>query len=190
MFYTKLKERQNISDPSNLTKRYREFKGDYDLIEKLKLSNNTEAFISKLTISEFVHSLSTEVIAEKLYNEGLPLSSWPIYMRDVHLSKDESDDLLNTVMEFIQNETDVTPKKQKSRIKVVDNDHDHFLIGELLLKYEILTQDAILLSTAIKYNYDFFVTSDKRLLKCSKNIPKSYLNKLQIISSQTALTKF
>jgi len=188
LFYKKLKEKR--TDKPIISPRYQRFKAAYEFIEQIKEKKGVEACISRLVVSELIHSLNLEAIAEKLYNEGLPFSSWRLHLQNISLDKTEADDIRNEVLKFLEDETDFTPKKRKPKIKVLDDSRDYYLVSELMLKCSILTQDAILLSTAINNSCEYFVTSDKRLrTDCSKDLIKTYLEDLQVISSENALTK-
>lgn len=175
------KTRKSEEEKQVLWKKYSKIKPSYDFILKILSSENKDFYFiaSGLVFSEIFHCLYEEAVCQKMRDDGVPLSSWiRLKNRFSSLIEDfEIEELDNVVYGLYHSK----------KIKVITEHYNLNLISKLILKYQFMTQDSILISTAIEGKYKFFVTRDEELLNRFK---KTKIKKIKMISSEEAIKRF
>ncbi len=176
---TKLTEKRK----KQIGKHYKKFKLSYDFICKVKENKDKKyKFVtSHLSISEIYLALYDEAICKKMWDDGIPLSAWV----------KKKDNFKKLVKEY---EIDELKKKVKTlrnmkNLERIGNKYNFDLIARLIMKYNLMTQDSILFSTALKRDCSFFVTRDEKDFT-SNNKLKEKFKKIELLSPEDALEKF
>src|SRR3989338_4642489 len=171
---------RNKEDKQKLWKQYQGLVSSFKLISEILKSKdrNFKFIISPLTFSEIFNVLYEEAICKKMWDDGVPLSSW--------IRKKKSFKFLED-FEIKELEKDAFKLYSKNNLKIVNEFYDLKLIPKLILKYNLMTQDAILFSTANKY-CKFFISRDEDFIKNPRL--REDFKKIEIISPEEALRKF
>ena len=138
-----------------IVKKYRRLEQSYRLVEKaLKGEVGAEFYTSNLGLAEMTKALADFLISEKMRSEGITSLYWGRYFKDFLLTDDEFDDFLdgvialsNLLMERLNILEDV----------LFDVEYYPFFVARAGLN----TQDAILITTAIRHGMNYFVTMDR-----------------------------
>ena len=166
-----IEERKPDTEKKELWKKYEKIKPCYDFIKKILLDNEKKKivpFASGLVFSEIFNCIYDEAVCKKMIDDGVPLSSW-VRLKNrfsLFIEDFEIEELDNSVYGLFHSK----------KFKIVADKYDLRLISELILKHHFMTQDSILISTAIKEECKFFVTRDKELIKNWTKMKKRKLN--------------
>ncbi|RLI75281.1 hypothetical protein DRP05_15055 [Archaeoglobales archaeon] len=165
---------------SVLSERYKYLSQSYNLLERLQ-SLKLEVFTSQLAIGETLSVIYDDAINLKLYTKGFPTATWTrIGIREKErLEKEEAYEIYEGIMKIFD--------ELFSFVKILDDVLDLELLGHLILLRGIRTHDAILLTTVISNEMDYFVTRDGRLTKKMRNSKRQF--GLELLSSINLLNK-
>ncbi len=157
-------------------------KASVDLIEKLVSDRHTKspkALVAEFSLLEIRSAIREEIITAILLSEGVPVSKWGRAIRNEKyvkaLSKRRWINLLEQLSfaldkvfaapaSNINLVEDITPSREERYFDVFDN-----LLANIP---SISTQDAYLLTTAIFYEVDHFVTNDRSLIRDGRKFLK------------------
>lgn len=189
MILNKLKdERPNMSE---FLKEFKKIKPSFELIEIVKQNTieNQFYFTSSLSTSEIFYAILDEYRCRKMHLDGVPLSSWQRTKEKVELKNEDKKTLTNDIITFLKEFGIIEPMEKNKRISLLTEHFDYLLISKLVFENKIRTHDAILISTAINYGCDYFITGDRTLRDENKMIKEieiiSPQKSLQIIKSNT-----
>ncbi len=157
-------------------------------LNKISKSKNCELFFSSLVLNEIFSSIKSEVISLLLFKEGVPISKWS----DPRNNPTITEKFLEELYEKISFSIDLLHSKKILLNLYKDAnvfDHKDFLefFPFILFLSSSKTNDAILLTTAISYDADFFITNDRKLIKDSKKI--EFIN-LNVVSPKDFMNRF
>ncbi|RLI83988.1 hypothetical protein DRP07_02480 [Archaeoglobales archaeon] len=181
LFIGRITKGKRDTKRKEILERYKKLKQAYDFIDFItKRKTEGYTFItSKLALSEVITVLSDFIISEKMSLNGIVTIYWPRYKKDFLLNDEEFRDFQDDITQrinFISSKLDGVVDD-----KLLELENYPYFVGVLGL----LTQDAILLNTAIKKESNYFVTMDRDLLELDK---KEEIRKiLRIIKPQTML---
>jgi predicted nucleic acid-binding protein len=113
--------------------------------------------------------------------DGLPLSSWQRVKDSINLTREETEEVTKDILNFLD-KFDIfkTIDDNENICMLISERFDYNLISELVLNHHFRTHDAILVSSAINSDCDFFITGDK-------SIRNKKIDNIKIISPQTML---
>lgn len=155
---------EELKDDKILSERFRTFSYSYVLIEALKEENTYEAVTSILALGEVYHVLYNEVLSLKMYRSGIPLTLWSKLRSKNDLTEDEKSIFWDTVRNHLN--------ELKSFIAVIDDKVDDEIYPKLVLDYGLRPHDAILLTTAILNECEWFITNDSEIIQLNKQKSK------------------
>jgi len=150
--------------------KFKRYLDAHELIEKIIRKKATGNFFSSpLALTELYFAIFEEYKCEKMYNEGIPLSSWNSNKRKMELSKEEIAEIQENILSFSDDNICDNDDGYVKPIFCTNWDaYDYDLLPELVFEKNIRTHDALLLATANDEGADYFVTSDKELRRIIK----------------------
>lgn len=135
--------------------RYRKLEQSYRLVEgAINGRFRVGFYASNLALAEMIKAFSDFLISEKMRYEGVAAIYWGRYFKDFLLTDDEFDEFLEAVIELSNL---IRDKLNVINDEILDLEIYPFFVARGGLK----TQDAILLTTAIKNSMNYFVTMDR-----------------------------
>jgi predicted nucleic acid-binding protein len=146
-----------------LWKKHKRYVASYEFINNLKNGKfkNYRCYTSPLALSELINAIYDEFFCQKMYEDGVPYSTWRHIRREKEITSDDIINIENSILDF--HDSVVSEYPTKKTIKFLDEFYDLDIISDLILKGECKTQDSILLSTAKHNICSYFVTKDKPL---------------------------
>lgn len=177
------KIKQERPEDKILWKKFKKIKPSFEVLETIKNNSltNFTFYTSPLSLSEIFYSLLDEYRCRHMYIDGVPLSSWQRTRDRFILTKDETNELTNDIINFLKeffNFELLTATTLKVRLATEQVDYN--LISKLVLEKNFRTHDAVLLSTAINSGCEYFTTEEKALRDTK-------LDEIDIIHPQTLL---
>jgi hypothetical protein len=158
-----------------------------EIISKKSDGLDDEFFISHLAMNELFSAIRDELRSIILFKNGIPISRW----RDARLDPDIPEKCAHAIYTKILETFD--PLFGDGALYLIkegstDDAENYWSVyfSMLFLIKEVKTQDTMLLTTAILYEADYFVTRDERLIKAAKNRLLEQYN-LQLIKPESAL---
>jgi predicted nucleic acid-binding protein len=158
-----------------------------EIISKKSDGLDDEFFISHLAMNELFSAIRDELRSIILFNNGTPISRW----RDARLDPDIPEKFARAMYTKILETFD--PLFGDGALYLIKEGATEYAenywsiySSMLFLIKEIKTQDTMLLTTAILYEADYFVTRDERLIKAARNRLLEQYN-LQLIKPEGAL---
>lgn len=168
----------DLEEDSVLSERYRNLGFSYNLIERLQ-SLKLEKYTSQLAIGEIFSVIYDDAINLKLYMKGFPTVTWNrLGIREKEkLNEEEAYGIYKGIMERFD--------ELFLFVEILDDVFDLEILSHLVLIRGIRTHDAILLTTAIFNEIDYFVTRDERLARKMRGSKNQF--GLSILSPKTLL---
>ena len=151
---SKIKTKNNESKA--LCTRHDQIKSSFDFMEHV-LKNKDKSqffFTSNLSLAEIYCGLFDEAKCSKMYNDGIPFSSWNKvkFSKKFPMTPDDMNDIYSSVEQLL--------RQIVRKITVVKDDYVLRNVAIFVLREKLKTHDAILLSEAMKHKCDYFVTND------------------------------
>lgn len=144
-------------------------------------------YITELSTNEIFSGIRDEVRSVLLFVKGIPISRW-MYKRvtkDVKFKEELSRAIYELAMEgldvLIENKIEIIPTISPSDAP----DYYEVYSSLIFLNPELNTQDAILLTTSIFQEINYFVTLDSDLIKLGKRLKEAY--NMEVINPQKAI---
>jgi len=138
-----------------LVKKYRKLEQSYRLIEgAINGEFNAEFYTSNLALAEMTRAFADFLISEKMRSEGIAALYWGKYFKDFLLTDEEFDEFLDAIIKL--------SNLLGERLNVIDDvvfDVEYYPF--FVARAGLMTQDAILITTAIKHGMNYFVTMDR-----------------------------
>jgi predicted nucleic acid-binding protein len=143
-----------------LSQRYHYMSHSYKLIEEL-IASEVATVTSQLAISEVFSVLSDDAINMKLYMKAIPTAVWMwiTFRNRERLSEEESLELHEGILRKIDDLFSDT------KVDLIEDEFNLEIYSYLVLRLGMKTHDAILLTTAILNEVNYFVTRDDRLIE-------------------------
>ena len=143
-------------------------------------------FIVELSLSELFSGVRDEVRSILYFTHGIPISRWASKRetQEVRFPENLSEQLYNLTSKAL----DMLFGEQKIGIIPASSGEDNYLdvySSLIFLHPDLKTQDAILLTTGIFEECNYFVTADKALIKLNREIEPRY--KMALINTHKAL---
>ena len=143
-------------------------------------------FIVELSLSELFSGVRDEVRSILYFTHGIPISRWVSKRetQEVRFPENLSEQLYNLASRAL----DTLLDEQKIEIIPASSGEDNYLdvySSLIFLHPDLKTQDAILLTTGIFEECNYFVTTDKALIKLNREIEPRY--KMALINTHKAL---
>jgi len=136
--------------------RYRKLRQSYEFVEAV-LTNEFkrgEFYISRLTLTEMTKALVDFIVYEKMRLEGVAAIYWGRYFKEYLLTDEEFDSFLEGVIE--------ASNILEEHLNLIDDElFDLEYYPYFVARAGLSAHDAILLTTAIKYDMNYFVTMDR-----------------------------
>jgi len=144
--------------------------------------------ITELSTAEIFSGIRDEVRSIILFVKGIPISRW-MYKRvtkDVRFEEELSREIYELTMEgfdllLAEGKIGILPTISPSDVP----DYYEVYSSLIFLNPELTTQDAILLTTSIFHNTDYFMTMDRELIKLGKRLKEAY--NMHVIKPQRAI---
>lgn len=152
-------------DKKDIWKKHKRYAVSYNFIDNMKHKrfDDIGCCTSPLALSELISAIRDEFFCEKMYEDGVPFSSWRYPERRKELKDDDIIEINNNILEFLDTMTSI--RIGKSKIKRLEERYDLEIISDLIIEKGCRTHDSILLSTAITNDAKYFVTQDRPLRK-------------------------
>lgn len=167
----KIKEKQQSEQ---LWKQFRKIRPSFELLELIRDETLDDfSFItSQLCISEIFIALFDEYICRRMYSDGVPLSSWQRVRNRFNLEKNESNELTESVLDFLKEFDIIDILKTNKKVDLVQEHYNYPLISKLVIEKKFRTHDAVLTSTAHNSGCEYFVTGDKHIREIKVDVIK------------------
>jgi len=164
---------EEFRDEEILKERFENISYSYTLVEALIATEEYKVKTSNLAIGEVYHVIYNEILSQKMYRLGIPLTLWS-KMREKHrLSESEKFLIKDSVSKHL--------RKLKKSVELVKEEVDDEIYPKLVLDYRLRTHDAILLTTAILNNCEWFITNDKEIVNLNRRRKASFSEVFKII---------
>lgn len=136
--------------------KYRKLQQSYTFIEKVLREefNRGEFYISRLTLAEMTKALVDFIVYEKMRLDGVAAIYWGRYFKDYLLTDEEFKSFLEGVIEA---SNILEEKLNILEDEIFDLEYYPYFVARAGLS----AHDAILLTTAIKHEMNYFVTMDR-----------------------------
>lgn len=126
--------------------------------------------ISYLAMNEVYSSIRDEIRSIILFNNGSPLSRWVEERNNIDLPEDCTEEIYRKIATFFDTLFGNSLLRPISDEPGDKGDNFLEIVASLIFKFKrVKTQDAILLTTAILNEANYFVTFDTRLIDDVKN---------------------
>jgi len=161
------------------------YKNSFTLIKKVIKRKNKKYYFSTSSLSraEIYHSLLNEYRCDKMYRKGIPVNCWEHEKTKEKLTEEEILDIINSIEKFTIKYIYTEGDKKKNIFSALDIYKIKIFI-DLVMKYNVKTHDAIIISTAIENRCKYLITRDNRLKTELKD--KKY-TKIELISPEQAI---
>ncbi|KUH34120.1 hypothetical protein APY94_03395 [Thermococcus celericrescens] len=138
-----------------LINKYRKLEQSYRLVEgAINGTFKAEFYTSNLALAEMTRAFADFLISEKMRSEGIAALYWGKYFKDFLLTGEEFDEFLDAIIKL--------SNLIRERLNVIeDSVFDVEYYPFFVARAGLMTQDAILITTAIKHGMDYFVTMDR-----------------------------
>lgn len=139
-----------------ILERYKRLKQSYEFVEAVlsRKFKNAEFYISRLTLAEMTKAILDFIVYEKMRLDGVAAIYGMKYFKDYLLTDEEFDSFLEGIIEAFN--------VLESELNVLEDDlSDLEYYPFFVARAGLRTQDAILLTTAIRHEMDYFVTMDR-----------------------------
>ena len=164
---------EEFRDEEILKERFENISYSYTLVEALIATGEYEIKTSNLAIGEVYHVIYNEILSQKMYRLGIPMTLWS-KMREKHrLSESEKFLIKDSVSKHL--------RKLEKSVELVKDEVDDEIYPKLVLDYRLRTHDAILLTTAILNNCEWFITNDKEIVNLNRRRKASFSEVFKII---------
>ncbi|MCD6372883.1 MAG: PIN domain-containing protein [Thermococcus sp.] len=141
---------------NKILEKYKRLKQSYEFIEAVLSGTfeNAEFYISRLTLAEMTKALVDFIVYEKMRLDGVAAIYGMKYFKDYLLADEEFDSFLEGIIE--------ASNVLQSGLNVLEDDlSDLEYYPFFVARAGLRTQDAILLTTAIRHEMNYFVTMDR-----------------------------
>ena len=141
---------------TEILEKYRRLRQSYEFVEAVlsRKFKNAEFYISRLTLAEMTKAILDFIVYEKMRLDGVAAIYGMKYFKDYLLTDEEFDSFLEGIIEAFN--------VLESELNVLeDNLSDLEYYPFFVARAGLRTQDAILLTTAIRHEMDYFVTMDR-----------------------------
>lgn len=158
----------------------RRYQDSIDFINKLieiknKIKEN-EFYISNFAVNELFSVVKDELRSILLFKKGVPISRWKDQLYSPEIEPKDYEFIYEAIFKSLDT---IFSKIEEKNIELITEsspeDHENYYeiySSILFLIRDAKTQDATLLTTAILYGADYFVTQDERLIKSAKKTIK------------------
>ncbi|EEB74353.1 PIN domain-containing protein [Thermococcus sp. AM4] len=139
-----------------ILEKYKRLKQSYEFVEAVlsRKFKNAEFYISRLTLAEMTKAILDFIVYEKMRLDGVAAIYGMKYFKDYLLTDEEFDSFLEGIIEAFN--------VLESELNVLEDDlSDLEYYPFFVARAGLRTQDAILLTTAIRHEMDYFVTMDR-----------------------------
>lgn len=184
------KNKMNRLENGVFEERYKNIASSFKLIENIinEKYKNVEAITSELAVAEIFSVLYEDAVNLKLYEQAIPTKywTWKTVRKQNLLTEDEANELYYSIMKRIDE------LFGEEKVIMVEDSYNQEILAYLTLRLGISSHDAILLTTAIEEDCDYFITRDTRL-KELYDVEWNELKKkkkIKIIPPKDALNKF
>lgn len=141
---------------TEILEKYRRLRQSYEFVEAVlsRKFKNAEFYISRLTLAEMTKAILDFIVYEKMRLDGVAAIYGMKYFKDYLLTDEEFDSFLEGIIEAFN--------VLESELNVLEDDlSDLEYYPFFVARAGLRTQDAILLTTAIRHEMDYFVTMDR-----------------------------
>jgi len=141
---------------TEVLEKYRRLRQSYEFVEAVlsRKFKNAEFYISRLTLAEMTKAILDFIVYEKMRLDGVAAIYGMKYFKDYLLTDEEFDSFLEGIIEAFN--------VLESELNVLEDDlSDLEYYPFFVARAGLRTQDAILLTTAIRHKMDYFVTMDR-----------------------------
>jgi len=141
---------------TEILEKYRRLRQSYEFVEAVLSGKfkNAEFYISRLTLAEMTKAILDFIVYEKMRLDGVAAIYGMKYFKDYLLTDEEFDSFLEGIIEAFN--------VIESGLNVLEDDlSDLEYYPFFVARAGLRTQDAILLTTAIRHEMDYFVTMDR-----------------------------
>ncbi|ALM74007.1 PIN domain-containing protein [Thermococcus barophilus] len=138
-----------------IIKKYRKLEQSYRLVEgAINEEFKAEFYTSNLVLAEMTRAFADFLISEKMRSEGIAAIYWAKYFKDFLLTDEEFDEFIDAVIKL--------SNLIRERLNVIEDEvFEVEYYPFFVARAGLMTQDAIILTTAIKSGMNYFVTMDR-----------------------------
>lgn len=161
-------------------------KSSYEFIEKVKdRKSNHNFFVSELVFNEIFSVMLEEYVAQRLIKDGIPIrfwsKNWNTYKERANLSKEDSEDIVNTIDGFFHIFIDTRI------IKRADERYNRKALVDMIILNKIDTHDSSIVAIAIENKCEYLITEDQRL---KRRVQDKKYKDINVVNSRTFMLKF
>ncbi|GEM_PF-6304929 len=141
---------------SGILEKYKRLKQSYEFVEVVLSGKfeNAEFYISRLTLAEMTKAILDFIVYEKMRLDGVAAIYGMKYFKDYLLTDEEFKSFLEGIIEAFN--------VLEGKLNILEDDlSDLVYYPFFVARAGLRTQDAILLTTAIRHDMNYFVTMDR-----------------------------